>query len=165
MREPFINWAVSTGNCDPNEAIDIFQVSVIILYENVISGKIDRLDNLKAYLFRIGKNKLMEHFRRLKKHEHKRIDCDLLLKYSFEEVYKVEEHQIDHIEFMHQSIIKLGDPCKSILQAFYFHKKNMDEIAANLDYKNSNTVKSKKFKCIQRLKKIFNEELNTVMKN
>ncbi len=165
MRQPFVNWILSNNSCNPEEAVDIFQVSVVILYENVITGKVDQLSNLKSYLFSIGRNKLMEHFRNLKKHNHSQLDNNVLLKQLFVDEYDLDSHQIDHIELMHQALEELGDPCKSLLQSYYFKKMNLLEIADALSYKNSDTVKTKKFKCIKRLRKIFTAILENTAKS
>lgn len=61
---------------------------------------------------------------------------------------------------MQQSISKLGEPCKSILEAFYFKKQNMQEIAENFGYTNAENAKNQKYKCLMRLKKLFFKQID-----
>ena len=49
----------------------------------------------------------------------------------------------------------LGEPCKSLLEAFYLKKKSMQEIAGSFGYTNSENAKNQKYKCLMRLKKLF----------
>jgi len=53
---------------------------------------------------------------------------------------------------------KLGQPCQRIVELFYFEKKNMTEISEALGYKNPDTAKNQKCKCMARLRKLFSEE-------
>jgi hypothetical protein len=57
--------------------------------------------------------------------------------------------------FMENALKKIGEPCKSLLEAFYINKKSMPEIAASFGYTNSDNAKTQKYKCLVRLKKIF----------
>jgi len=54
----------------------------------------------------------------------------------------------------------LGEPGRTILELYYYHGKNMEEIAELLQYKNSATAKNLKYKSLLRLKKIVAEEQN-----
>ena len=45
---------------------------------------------------------------------------------------------------------KMTDSCRQILHLFYFEKMPMDKIAVTLNYKNADTVKSKKNRCISK---------------
>jgi hypothetical protein len=50
---------------------------------------------------------------------------------------------------------RIGEPCKSLLQAFYIEKKSMPEIAVAFGYTNADNAKTQKYKCLIRLKKLF----------
>jgi hypothetical protein len=69
----------------------------------------------------------------------------------------IEEHTRRDAEFemMRKAIVSLGEPCKSLLEAFYLQKKNMQEIAVSFGYTNAENAKTQKYKCLIRLKKIF----------
>ena len=54
-------------------------------------------------------------------------------------------------------MIKLGDPCHSIIKMRYFYKLSMDTIHEKLGYKNADTAKNAKYKCMERLRTIVNE--------
>jgi len=72
---------------------------------------------------------------------------------------EIEEHEKRNIEFemMDKAIGSLGEPCKSLLEAYYLQKQNMQVIAANFGYTNADNAKNQKYKCLMRLKKIFFE--------
>jgi len=56
---------------------------------------------------------------------------------------------------MERAMNGLGEPCKSLLEAFYLQKKSMQEIAGSFGYTNSENAKNQKYKCLVRLKKLF----------
>ena len=69
----------------------------------------------------------------------------------------VEENERINSEFqaMEKAISSLGEPCKSLLEAYYLQKQNMQVIASNFGYTNADNAKNQKYKCLMRLKKIF----------
>ena len=50
---------------------------------------------------------------------------------------------------------KIGEPCKSILEAYYIQKLPMQQIASDFGYTNADNAKTQKYKCLVRLKKLF----------
>ena len=56
---------------------------------------------------------------------------------------------------MHFSLGLLGEPCKTLITDYYVKHMSMEEIADKFGYTNSNNAKNQKYKCLQRLKKIF----------
>lgn len=154
-RSSFIAWVQKNGKFSKDEAVDIFQVSVVILYENAISGKLSELDNVKSYLYTIGKNKMMEHFRKIKKNRHSEINDVVLLQSAVIEEFELEDIN-DRVFKISDALNVLGDPCKTLLEFFYFRQMSLEEISTEMQYKNTDTVKTKKFKCIQRLRKMYN---------
>jgi len=70
---------------------------------------------------------------------------------------ETEEHEKINAEFeiMEKALNNLGEPCKSLLEAYYLQKQNMQTIAANFGYTNAANAKTQKYKCLMRLKKIF----------
>ncbi len=152
-RSSFIGWVKNNSNCDEDTALDIFQVSIVILYENVIKGKVTELENVGSYLFRIGKNKLLEHYRIIKKSQHQEIDENVLLTKVLNG--DSTNDNVELIEKIMSAVASLGHPCKTLLENFYFKNMSLEEIATEMNYKNSDTAKTKKFKCIQRLRKLY----------
>jgi len=157
-RSEFLKWMTAEFPCSVHEATDIYQESVLTLFENVTSGKLKKLtSNLKSYLFGIGKNKY---------HEYRKSNYRYIFGIKQAPALQVEE--ISHIEaeqkearlqLVEACLEKLGDPCRSLLELYYFHDMSMEEIAESLEYKNSNTTKNLKYKCLGKLRRIFNEEL------
>lgn len=155
-KSEFIAWITSRYQCSRDEARELYQVCIVILHDNIVKGKLSELkSSLKTYLFAIGKNKFLE----LKKSESKftndvessGIEVDTVASWEKEE----QEMKLERVE---SGLEMLGDPCKTILELFYYHDMTMDDIAEHLAYKNRDTAKNLKYKCLNRLRKIFTKE-------
>jgi hypothetical protein len=48
----------------------------------------------------------------------------------------------------------LGEPCHELLGFYYFGRKTMEEISTIMGYKNPDTAKNQKYKCMERLRKM-----------
>ena len=73
-----------------------------------------------------------------------------------EELERHEQRNRDFLN-MEQAMNNLGEPCKSLLEAYYLGKKSMVEIAGDFGYTNADNAKNQKYKCLMRLKKIFTQ--------
>lgn len=143
---------VVNNNGTAEDAKDIFQEAMIVLYEKAQSGNFELNCRIKTFMYSVGKRlwlkKLMQQNKFLVSEGHDEV-------VSIDE--EVEEHAKRNIEFemMEQAMRGLGEPCKSLLEAFYIQKKSMQEIAASFGYINTETAKNQKYKCLMRLKKLF----------
>ncbi|AWW30178.1 sigma-70 family RNA polymerase sigma factor [Echinicola strongylocentroti] len=134
--------------------LDIYQDSVIILYENILSGKLATLQSsLKTYLFAIGKHKLMEYSRKKGKAPHVNIPIEEIN--LFEEIDPYGMDLEDEKAILLQTAYrKLGQKCREVLRLFYYEGKKLDEIQQTLRYDSKDTVKSQKSRCLKQLKEI-----------
>ena len=72
-----------------------------------------------------------------------------------EEELELHEKRDNDFTLMENAMSKIGEPCKSLLDAYYIQKKHMQEIAADFGYTNADNAKTQKYKCLMRLKKLF----------
>lgn len=155
QREACLAWLHGQYSLSPNEAVEVFQDAVVTLYDNVVLGKLTQLTaGIKTYLYAIAKNKVRE--RQRKKNRVAYVGEDTYRLDSSVEMYDDEQdEQAGAIARAQAALVKLGDPCKSILQLFYYQELNMAGIAERLGYKNTDTVKNQKYKCLKRLQKLY----------
>lgn len=155
FRGEFIRWMYKKYNCPEEEAIEIYQVATVIVYENIHSGKLQTLNSsLKTYLFAIAKNKYMEGSRYRSKFLY---EWDFTNDPAADEDLDELERKEDDLNVVMKSIEEIGEKCKDILQHYYYLNQSMEEIAVSLNYKNADTVKNLKYKCLNRLRKLFKE--------
>jgi len=136
-----------------DDALDIFQEAMIVLFEKVKSGTFVLSCQLQTYLYSICRRLWLKKLQKFN-----RFSPGLE---TNEEIVAVEDemeyHEKRNNDFlvMESALQKIGEPCKSLLEAFYIGKRSMPEIAESFGYTNADNAKTQKYKCLVRLKKIF----------
>jgi len=150
---PVIQSFILNNNGNSDEARDIFQEAMIVMYEKAVSGSFELNCLLKTYIYSVCRRLWLKRLQQLQRYS--------ALLENTEETIAVEEdlelhekHQADFV-LMEKVMNKIGEPCKSLLDAYYIQKKNMQEIAADFGYTNADNAKTQKYKCLVRLKKLF----------
>ena len=158
FRSEFIRWIIKDFRCPEDDTKDIYQVSVLIVYENIQKGKLDQLtSSLKTYLFGVGKNLAREWNRKSQRHQP--FETDHFLRLLADEEPE-EDRTEEKLDLVYECLRKIGPPCQHLLEQFYFQRRNMEEITLSLGYKNADTAKNQKYKCMGRLRKFYEEEFS-----
>ncbi len=158
-RLEFIQWMKVKYSCDNESAKDIYQNTIMTFAQKVEKGQVEHLtSSIKSYLFGIGKNKYLEFRKAQSKYRLiEEMPRKTELETIEEEAALEEERQLALLE---ECLALLGEPCRSLLELYYFHGMSMKEIRSHLMYKNPNTVKNIKYKCLNRLRRIFVQRLS-----
>lgn len=144
---------IINNNGTSDDAKDIFQEAMIILYEKTRSGNFELSCQIKTYIYSVARRLWLKRLQQANRY--------LGDMGNAEQIVQVEDDIEEHIrrdgefEMMEKAIFSLGEPCKSLLEAFYLQKRNMQEIATHFGYTNAQNAKTQKYKCLMRLKKIF----------
>jgi RNA polymerase sigma factor (sigma-70 family) len=160
FRKEFIHWMMRFKKCGEEDAREHYQAAILIVYDNVHAGKLDNLlCSLKTYIFGIGKNLTMQQYRESNRQNTLKAEF-FVQTYLHEEA---ETFQTDaNLEIISRSFNKLGEPCHELLDQYYFKRKNMIQIASEMGYKNFETAKNQKYKCMERLRKMVFEITDTL---
>ena len=141
------------NNGYPEDARDIFQEAMIVLFEKAKLESFVLSCQIKTYLYsvcrRLWLKKLQQNNRYYPAFE------SLKETVPVEDEIEAHEKQNEDFNVMEKALAKIGEPCKSILEAYYIQKKSMPEIAEAFGYTNADNAKTQKYKCLMRLKKIF----------
>lgn len=137
---------------------DVFQDAIIIFDRNVRIGKFRGDSTIKAYLVSVAR---YSYISRLRKQE-KTVFSNFIVPDNvlYEDEYaNYEQNEIDDLkkQVFEDVIEKLGGSCKTIL-ALSFSGASMDEIATNLGYPNVMYLRKKKYLCLQKLRKLIQED-------
>ena len=141
------------NNGTNDDARDIFQEAMIVLYEKSRSGSFELNCQLKTYVYSVCRRLWLKKLGQRQRYipdmngveETVPVDDDV----------EVHEQRNGEFQVMEKALLSLGEPCKSLLEAFYLQKRNMTEIAGSFGYTNADNAKNQKYKCLMRLKKLF----------
>jgi RNA polymerase sigma factor (sigma-70 family) len=144
---------IINNNGSADDARDIFQEAMIVLYEKARSGSFELNCLLKTYLYSISRRLWLKRLHQLQRY-HGRVES-MAETVPVEEDAELHDQRSTQFQAMEQSMASLGEPCKSLLEAYYLQKRSMTEIAASFGYTNADNAKNQKYKCLNRLKKLF----------
>lgn len=158
-RKEFLSWALKNFGAEEADALDCFQDAMIAFYRNVVNGKIKELtSSVKTYIFSIGKNMLLRKFKSQNREVY--LTNENGIEPSINDFSTMELYRGNTIENRIADIVKtLRDPCKSILRYFYFRGFTMEEIAEEMQYKNAQTVKAQKVRCIKEVQNLVHRKM------
>ena len=133
-----------------DEIYEIYQDTFLELCNKIYTHKLNESNltsTLKTYMFGIGKYKLMATNRSNK-------NAMLELLSEIPDIIEDEpDLNLENENKIQIAVNQLGEPCHTILVKHYWEDKSSEEIANELSYKNADTVKTQKYKCMQRLKR------------
>ncbi|HRO69062.1 MAG TPA: sigma-70 family RNA polymerase sigma factor [Chitinophagaceae bacterium] len=144
---------IINNNGTPDDAKDIFQEAMIVLYEKARSGSFELNCLIKTYVYSVSRRLWLKKLQQANRYNGELSGAEAAV--SVEEDISEHARRDAEFEMMGKAIMSLGEPCKSLLEAFYLQKQNMQEIAASFGYTNAENAKTQKYKCLVRLKKIF----------
>jgi RNA polymerase sigma factor (sigma-70 family) len=162
-RGEFLHWISREFNCSTDDSKDIYQLTILIFYDNVRSGKLEHLvSSIKTYLYGIGKNVARDNMRKVRRNTPIN-QQPWLMEYLVDEA---DDKPDENLFVVAKKVLtNLGQPCQRLVELYYYEKKSMEEISVELNYKNADTAKNQKCKCMARLRALFEKELSTTTIN
>ena len=155
-REAFVVWASKHYQCGEETSAEVYQQSFINLYYNVRDQKLtDLKSSIKTYLFAIGKNLLRDQFKITQRRQEileVAVDTDEVDHSIF---HRYEQANMK--EVVRQLLSKIGEPCKTVLDLFYFRGYAMDAIADHMQYKSHQIAAKRKFICLRQMRSLLVE--------
>jgi RNA polymerase sigma factor (sigma-70 family) len=156
---------ILNNNGTREDANDIFQDAVVILFNQVKKNKYNEAFEVDGFLYSVARNLWIDKMRKEKRivvndfiegashsdfNDHLK---DLIVKEKSTALRKVFE--------------RLDEKCRKILLYVIYEKLNMKEISERMGYSNENVAKSNHYRCKQYLSKMVKEdkELLNLLKN
>src|SRR5687768_5813820 len=123
---------IINNNGSADDARDIFQETVIVLYEKAKTGTFELNCQLKTYVYSVSRRLWLKKLQQQQKY--------LPNVAGLEETVPVDEEVDSHgqrnseFHMMEKALLHLGEPCRSLIEAFYLQKKSMTDIADHFGY-------------------------------
>ena len=162
---PTIEKMVFKMNGSIEEAYDVFQDSMTILYEKAKANDLELTCKLNTYLTSIAKHIWMRKLSSKKRQSftilHDDVDYQVAVEDDVNRFVEFEKN----VSKLSTCFEQIGEPCNSILKAFYVQNKSMNAIAEEFGYTNPENAKTQKYKCLNRIRKLFFHENEQQKKN
>ncbi len=153
-RESIINWITRKHSCSLEEAKDIYQDAIVIFYNNAVKGKISEINfSISSYLHEVVRRQFLN---KLKKEN--RMSRGLSGFLQAPEASNLEsEHLFEQkLELVHKAMQEMSEACKQLIKLRYYSNMDMQAICQQLGYKNPDTAKNLKYKCMRILRRKVN---------
>lgn len=149
---------ILNNNGTYDDARDVFQEAMVTLYEKAKSESFVLTCQIRTYIYSVCRRLWLKRLQQMGRYIS---GVDMLEEtVPVEEDIEVYEKKNAEFAIMERVMGSLGEPCKSLLDAYYIQKKGMTEIAVQFGYTNADNAKNQKYKCLMRLKKLFFAQYN-----
>lgn len=152
---PQVEKLICSKGGQKEDAQDVFQEALIILCRKIKNGEFVLKAQLSTYLYSVCSFIWSDELKKRKKWqatEHGELKSD-----ENDEAIQREQK----FTLAEKALEKLGEKCRDILSLFYFKSFSMQKIAEKLGYKTTSSVKTQKYKCLERAKKHLSALQNT----
>ena len=132
---------VITNSGTEDEARDVYQDALIVFWQKATSGNLVLTSKMSTYIYSICQNLWRKELDRKKRLSSEEKDTSVTLDTESSEREMILAKCID----------QLGETCKKVLMFYYFEEMSMQDIADKLGFANTDTAKTKKYKCKKKL--------------
>lgn len=137
-----------------NDIEDFYSESYNALYRNVKNGRLKKLEcSFQTYIIQIGIHKVIDKIRKDKK----KVNKEIIEYLPSEELLSLDFFEKDDLTIVKNRLIaeiieRLTNPCKLLLNLFWYGGKRDKEIVELTDYTSTATVKNQRSRCMKKLK-------------
>lgn len=147
---PTIKFLITTNSGTENDAEDVFQDALVVLYRKIARENLVLTSSFKTFLYSICRNLWLQKLDRrvfssefLEMEDLSELEDNILLEQADEEQEKYRLFQ--------QHFLKLSQDCQKVLRLF-LKKTSLREIAEIMGFKTEKYAKTRKFMCKEKLK-------------
>ena len=136
------------------DAEELLQEAVVILWENVRRGTFEHEAKLTTYLMGVIKNLWARRLSARKRETPLSEQVDPPSEDDSALDALIRDEQVDSVR---RAMERISEVCRKILLLFYWEERSMEEIAASMGLANADTAKSKKYQCRKNLERHLRE--------
>jgi len=150
---PKVKSYILTNSGKNDDALDIFQDALVILCKQIKLGKFDVQYEISGYLYTVCRNLWINKVKKDNRVTSLPGNLDISESIDFSDLIITREKE----KTLKEITKKLGEKCYELLRHAVFHQTSTDEIIELMGFSTANALKTQKYKCKQKLLKIFEE--------
>jgi len=131
-----------------DEAKDIYQDALVVFWQKATSGKLTLTSKMSTYIYSICLNLWRKELDRKKRLTNEEQDSPVYL----------DDDRQERAKIISECLQQLDDTCRKVLTYYYFENLSMQDIADKLGFANTNTAKTKKYKCKKKLDELIKSQ-------
>jgi RNA polymerase sigma factor (sigma-70 family) len=136
------------------DAEDLLQDALIVLWQKVQQGNFVLSSKLSTYIMAVCKNLWLKRLGKQQRLESE----DKILPHLHVTADNFSE--ISDFKHLQKAMDEIGETCKKLLMMFYFDGNDMEQIARKMQFANADTAKAKKYQCFKKLETLIKSRFN-----
>ncbi len=153
MYFPMVIHFITQNSGTEQEAKDIYQEAIIVLYEHTQEEHFELTCKVKTYIYSVCRRLWLKKLAQKSRFVGRIEDFESFIPFTRDD--SEAEDKDEQFKTMKVAMDELGEPCRTILEDFFIHDFTMQQITDKMGYTNVDNAKNQKYKCLMRLKKIF----------
>lgn len=155
----FIREGITKHALTEDDAFDAYSDTILSALEKISNGTFEGRSSLKTYLYQIFHNKCVDLLRKKatnKQSVHRTESITDRLFHISDTARSVVQHLIDKTDWaiLKQKLEELEDKCRQLLM-LWANSYSDKEIAATLEYKTADVVKTSRLRCLDKLRRLY----------
>ncbi len=142
----------NSGGAD--DAADIFQDALIVLFEKVRDPNFELTCHIKTYIYSICRNLWLK---RLNKKKKQATLVDTMKAVELEPQIAQLMEKDEDAKMVAQLLKKIGGDAEKLLVHFYFEGLKTKEVTEKMGYANEQVTRNKKSKCLKKLRELLQD--------
>ena len=156
----FIQQGMRKYSLSEDDAFEVYSDTILSAIDTIVSGTFEGRSSLKTYLFRIFNNKCVDQIRKLttnKNKIHRSSASPDLLSHLSDSAKSIIQQLVDRsdLDLLRAKMKELGENCREML-ALFADGYSDKEIAATMNYKTAEVVKTSRLRCLEKLRQSYN---------
>ena len=139
---------VKNNSGTEEEAKDVFQEALFSFWQKAASRQLVLTSKISTYLYGICQNQWLKELEKKKRYSYEEKDGEEYQDFEQKERLKIVQNCMN----------ELGDVCRKILTYYYFDGMSMTDISKKMNFANSDTAKTKKYKCKKKLDTLIKQK-------
>ena len=145
-----------------DDAMDVFQDGIIVIYEQMKNGKADQINNFRGYFFSVCKFKWFNTIRDGKYGDYSNVDMeDILPSFEYKKVSESLNEVLEkerRVKIYFNCFMELPSVCQKMIR-FVAHGWVVEDIAAEMNFSVTYTYR-KRQSCLNKLTELVKQRLN-----
>lgn len=149
---PMILFLVTKNTGSEEDAEDIFQDSLIIVFKKIKANDFDLSCSFRTYIYSVSRNLWLQKLSKRKQFSREFSDVETYITMTDYALMEKNQDDVEKFKLYQQHFITLGEDCQKVLMLF-MKKVSLREIAAEMGFKTEKYAKTRKYLCKEELKK------------
>ena len=148
---PMIRYLVVKNSGNDEDAEDIFQDGLIVVFKKIRDRELDLTSSFRTYIYSVCRNLWLQKLNKRKQYTREFSDVETYIDLT-DGMDQYQDEEAEKYRLYQQHFFTMGEDCQKVLLLF-MKKQSLKEIALEMGYKTEKYAKTRKYLCKEELKK------------